>query len=120
MPLRAVVHRPCGALRQTVFPGEEKLHQFGKTPGVIAYEFDEGHCLSLGMFGHQRLTNVHDLFGIGPASGMSYWRLASVVPRFKKRPAPDLPFHSPCSTITLPRESTISVAPLTVQPSYAL
>jgi hypothetical protein len=26
---------------------------------------DNGHCLSLGMFFHQRLTNIHNLSGIG-------------------------------------------------------
>jgi hypothetical protein len=27
--------------------------------GIIAYEIDDGHCLSLGMFSDQRLTNIH-------------------------------------------------------------
>src|SRR5262245_45747513 len=55
----AIAHDAGGALRQTVFSGEDALHQFGEALGVIAYEFDDVHRLLLGMYSHQRLTNVH-------------------------------------------------------------
>ena len=40
--------------------------------------------------------------------------------RFKKDPAPDRPVNVPPSTITRPRETTVSVAPVTSRPSYGL
>jgi hypothetical protein len=58
-PFDAITHYAGGALRQTVFSGEEELHQFVEALGVIAYEFDDGRRLPLGMYSNQRLTNVH-------------------------------------------------------------
>src|SRR5262245_46471464 len=42
------------------------------------------------------------------------------VPRFRNRPSPAFPLKVPFSTMTLPRESTVSVTPRTLRPSYAL
>src|SRR5262245_15329842 len=42
------------------------------------------------------------------------------VPRFMNRPAPVLPLNSLFSTMTRPRDSTVSVTPVTRHPSYAL
>src|SRR5262245_48508484 len=39
------------------------------------------------------------------------------VPRFRNRPSPAFPLKIPFSTMTLPRESTVSVTPRTLRPS---
>src|SRR5690606_14005393 len=40
-------------------------------------------------------------------------------PRLRKRPSPFEPRYSPPSTMTLPRESTVSTCPSTSKPSHA-
>ena len=40
--------------------------------------------------------------------------------RFKNDPAPALPVNFPASMMTLPRERTVSVTPVTCRPSYGL
>ena len=42
------------------------------------------------------------------------------VARFRKDPAPARPTNVPFSMTTLPRDSTVSVAPVTLRPSYGL
>jgi hypothetical protein len=62
-----------------------------------------------------------DFYSIGAAAHESassrvFHRPANV-PRFKNRPAPALPLNSLFSTITRPRDSTVSVTPFTRHPS---